>query len=609
MVAFVVLTLVWAGSVDYLLEMSLRQSKDVPLPVESMVLGSLVIWALLWTLYGLTGTLRWSLLALSVVAVALYSINAERVAVLNEPLLPSDVVFLAQPAFLLDMVGGARIAVLAVAGGVLVVGLLWWLQRRFGPARQRPAKGTSGRGAWWALRGVLVVGGVSLMLVASGFSHPDNQLRKLWDSTGPTWRPWAQLENYRANGFVGGALYNMPTTPMDAPPGYDEAAMREIAERWTARAAVTNRGTDPAVLGRTNVVVLLSESMGDPAALSTVRFPEDPIPNVHRLMAENTSGHAVAWDYGTGTSAMEFSALTGQSLGLFKPTVISPYQQFVSSQTDYPSAVGWMKSTGHRAVAIHPFQTYMYQRKSVYKMFGFDAFLDRDHVGKVTREQRMRYISDETAFNAVVKEIATSQDPVLTHLVTMQNHLPYGGQYRDPIVPTGVAPENARKLGQWARGMKITDDKIPGFLDALRATGEPTTVIWFGDHFPGVLGEATLAKEKLNAYRTPFFVWNSETKPAADPQGDVSPASFLPIALRQMGATLPPYLVLLNEVQAEIGEVRGDEVVSPTGETIALERLSPEQQELLADYRMVQYDFSVGKRYAQDELWYPRGRG
>ena len=50
-----------------------------------------------------------------------------------------------------------------------------------------------------------------------------------------------------------------------------------------------------------------------------------------------------------------------------------------------------------------------------------------------------RFIDDKSAFDEVLHQIETHQKPVLAHLITMQNHMPFGGQYDDPINPTGPA--------------------------------------------------------------------------------------------------------------------------------------------------------------------------
>ena len=46
-------------------------------------------------------------------------------------------------------------------------------------------------------------------------------------------------------------------------------------------------------------------------------------------------------------------------------------------------------------------------------------------------------------------------------------------------------------------------------------------------------------------------------------------------------------------------------MISPDGYEISLDRLSPKAREVLRDYRLVQYDLSVGRRYAETML-YPR---
>ena len=44
--------------------------------------------------------------------------------------------------------------------------------------------------------------------------------------------------------------------------------------------------------------------------------------------------------------------------------------------------------------------------------------------------------------------------------------------------------------------------------------------------------------------------------------------------------------------------------MAPDGRELTEDQLSPEQQQLLHDYRLVQYDFSIGHRYAVDDMWY-----
>ena len=65
--------------------------------------------------------------------------------------------------------------------------------------------------------------------------------------------------------------------------------------------------------------------------------------------------------------------------------------------------------------------------------------------------------------------------------------------YSNPVGVDGVSDDEARSVGGYARGLSHTDAALPGFLNSLRSTGEPTVVVFFGDHFPGVFSPKTLA--------------------------------------------------------------------------------------------------------------------
>lgn len=597
-----------------MLEASLRAKSDEPTLIGPALLGFAILWILVLGVVGLLGSLRAATVVVMTVGLVVAAVNVVRMDILRLPLSFRDVVFLKDPAFLAEMVPVGDLVKGAVAVAA-VAAALTWLVCRAGRRRPRWRRGRPGWWGWMAFRGVAVALAVTLVLVAAGFNTPGNVVRDAYDRNGADWRPWAQSRNYLLNGFVGGVLSNLPTDPMNVPPGYDEATMEEVAQRWTKVAAVRNRGTDPSLLEKTNVVIVLSESMGDTAALEHATFAEDPMPEIHGLMRAG-GARMVSNFYGTGTSSMEFAVLTGQNTTLFKPQISSPYQQFVTDYPGYPNAVGWLKQMGHGAVAIHPYTPHMYQRPDVYKNFGFDEFIDRDSMTERARLGNGGFISDRSGYREVLRELRENDDPMVVQLVSMQNHLPYQGRYEDPIGVTGDKPLR-QAVGQWARGVKGTDEAVAEFLRELSTQGERTIVIQYGDHFPGIFSDAQVKAEGLNIFRTPFFVWDSANPEGAGPKngglvgnpsgGDVAPNAAMQLALQQVGAPLPPYFTLLAEVQEKVGVVRGRKILTPDGEEITVQDLSTEQKALLRDLRLVQYDFSIGERYALEEMWYPSG--
>ena len=314
--------------------------------------------------------------------------------------------------------------------------------------------------------------------------------------------------------------------------------------------------------------------------------------------------------YGTGTSGMEFSALTGQSLGLFNPQISAPYQNFMTGLSSYPSAVGWFAQHGHEPIAVHPYLDTMYRRNTIYPMLGFQDFVHDANMSEQERIGRSDFISDRSAFDEVEKQIESHQQPLLVNLVTMQNHVPTVDWYDDPVpVETPGNSDEVAGLAGYARGQELSDGALQDFLSDLEDSGEKTVVVFYGDHYPGLFNPGVIdANSNLDMLETPMFIWtNSGQQPRQLPV--TSPATFLPYVFDLVGEPLPPYYELLSEVAEKVGAIGRGRIVAPDGTQVAEADLTPEQQQLLHDYRLVQYDFSVGSRYAVDAMWYQFGSG
>ncbi len=590
-------TPMWWSEVSHPLALLAAVSK--PLDVLLVLLVLVLLWCVtgrLWVsmgmLLGLTG--------------ALSAVNVAKMSILTAPLYPTDYQFLGSTSFLVDMVSSRSIAA-AVLGLAVLVAATVVGSRTMGLRYPRVRRADHPRG-WAVLVGTrVVVGLVVTLLLAStlSFNDPGNPWRRLYESAGAVWQPFSQLMNYRTNGFVGGALYNMPSEPMPVPAGYDAAAMAALADRYAARADARNAGRTAGALADVNVVLVLSEAFGDLSRLEEVTVEHDTMPLTRETIADSWGGSALANFYGTGTSSMEFSALTGQSLGLFNPQVIAPYQNFMSGLSDYPSAVGWFAEHGHLPIAVHPYHDDMYRRDSIYPMLGFREFVHDSTLGEQDPLEKNEFISDEVAFDEVERQIADHDQPLLVNLVTMQNHVPTADWYDDPVpVEAPGDPELVAGIAGYARGQEYSDKSLREFLDHLRASDEPTVVVFYGDHYPGVLTNEVLeANPGLGHLETPMFIWSSAGQaPRSLPV--TSPASFLPYVFDLVGEPLPPYYELLAEVADQIGAIGSGRIVAPDGTELTEADLSPAQKTLLHDYRLVQYDFSVGERYAVDAMFY-----
>ncbi len=608
----VLLLPVWALVCTGVLETPLWWEKIGPLAffaVLSKPLDVLVVLLVLLLTWCVTGRLWLSLGLLLGLTAGLSAVNVAKMSILTEPLLPSDYQFLSSTSFLLEMVSPRSIVAAVVGFLVLVAGTVL-ASRSAGRRYPRVQRGDHPTG-WAALLGARVVGSVviaALLFSAVHFNDPGNPWRRLYDASGAIWQPFSQSMNYRTNGFVGGALYNVPTEPMPVPDGYSAKAMADIAQRYAARSAERNAGRTPGALADVNVVLVLSEAFGDLSRLNDVEVARDTMPLTRETIADSWGGSALANAYGTGTSGMEFETLTGQSVGLFNPQVTAPYQNFMSGLSSYPSAVGWFADHGHLPIAVHPYHEDMYRRDTIYPMLGFRDFVSEDKMAEKDHLEHNRYISDQAAFDEVAAQIASHDQPLLVNLVTMQNHVPTADWYDDPVpVEAPGDRELVESVGGYARGQEYSDQALRSFLDDLEDSPEPTVVVFYGDHYPGVLPDEVLdANPGLGQLETPMFIWSSEGQsPRALPV--TSPVSFLPYVFDLVGEPLPPYYELLSEVTEQIGAIGAGRIVAPDGTETTEADLTPEQRQLLDDYRLVQYDFSVGDRHAVDAMFYDVG--
>lgn len=516
----------------------------------------------------------------------------------REPLYPRDLVFALQPDFLIEMVE-PRVLWQAGLGLALLAAVSWGLSRLFSMwlHRARP----QGLRRRTAVVGRAGAAAACLLLLSSlaQFQQPGNPWRGAYEAFGADWAKASQPNNYRANGFLGGFLYNLDTPGMRRPPGYSHEAMQRIVARYTAAAEAWNsqaRGSVEDV----NVVMVLSESLSDPTRWAGMSLAEDPLPRTRALMQRAPHGLMLSQKIGGGTSSMEFEALTGMSLAQFDPAMDTPYQMLVPRFRTFPSAVRTFERLGHATTAIHPYEPTMYQRDRVYPILGFDDFVARDDMTYRGHLEDGRFISDHAAFRQTLDTLEDHDEPVFVNLVTMQNHTPYSGSYSQPVPVTGLGPQGTDMVGQYAEGLSRTDLAISRFVKTLSRSDEKTVLLLYGDHLPaGLPDEVIEANSDRVLHETPFFVYANFQDLPPEELPTTSPIFFMPRLLRMLDAPLTPYYALLSELEQHVTAMEHGRMLGPEGEELSPGQLTPDARRVLRDYRLVQYDLSVGKRYAE----------
>ncbi|GAA1728033.1 alkaline phosphatase family protein [Aeromicrobium alkaliterrae] len=568
--------------------------------VSDDLLGFTIVWVLVALLLVVTRQ-RWLVTAaLLGIAVATWVAHGEKLETTGDPLIPSDLNFLGDLGFLASQTDTRTVAMPLVGLGVAVVAALYLDHRRRRALRLSTPARARRRVTSLALAPVLALSFATVM----DFNRAGNVVHGLYGSDIDCC-PFDQVENHDTNGFVGAFLSAIPTTLMQVPDGYGRDAILEIAERYTQDMPDP---TDGLRLSDVNLVLVLGESLADPTRLEGLEIERDPRPLQREREAEGWYGSTAATYYGAGTSTMEYQVLTGQSIAFVEPQIFSPYQSTIASRTGFPSAVEWLSDHGSAAIAIHPYDGRMYQRRAAYDTLGFDRFVEMSDFEDPVRIEGNPNISDATAFETTLTMLRSAESPTLVNLVTMQNHLPFRDWYADPPQISGLVgdEDSETALATWIAGLEYSDSAFDDFLTGVAELERPTVVVYYGDHYPPILPDELLdANPRAEAFLTPLLVWANV--PVADPGRDlgvVDTTDLVPMAAEMIGAPLPPYYRLLQQVQDEIGSVGRGIIIGNDRAEIAEADLSPAQRRLLHDYRLVQYDFSVGEGYGLDRLWY-----
>lgn len=438
---------------------------------------------------------------------------------------------------------------------------------------------------------------------------------------------WDSVLDAQGNGTAIGFMRLTHITIMNEPKNYSEQTMRALAAKYTAEAKKINahRSED---LTHNTLITILSESYSDPTRVPGISVNKDPMPHLRDLKKKTTSGLMISSGYGGGTANLEYMATTGLSMANFAPSMTAPYTQLVPTEK-WPFAFPQMwNQAGRTSLAFHPYNAKMYFRDSNYRRFGFSKFWAQTGTPYVFEPQkkidRNPYVSDASSYAAIINQLRA--DPKgkagFYQLETMQNHMNYNDWYNNnefEVSGKGLSLSERTHIRTYAKGVQITDEATHNFLSELNTINRPITVIWYGDHLPGIYDTASKKRSNsLALHETDYFIWsNKATKKAvklpAAAAAYSSPNFFMAQAAQQTQSKVSPYLAFLtrmhdaipameppviNEIQTWDRIPQGAQLnVMSNGKSVATSALPVKTRELLHDYQLIQYDMTAGKNY------------
>ena len=556
-----------------------------------------------------------------------------KVSIRYEAILPSDLNFLKADAgnLMSFMPSGAQWTILiAVAAFAAFVALFVFLNRL--DARH----GKLFRGSDKQSRSVNAIARLLLILLpglfftlysmqvstvgswAKGFATVMGDKPSMWDS----------VYDAQRNGPLVAFTRQLNPKVMVKPDDYSEETMKQVAARYEKAAKKINAKRSANMTDST-VIYVLSESFSDPSRVPGLKVNKDSIPNIRKIKQNTTSGLMLSSGYGGGTANLEYMGLSGLSMANFDSSLTSPYQQLVPSEHWTPT-INQMWGASKNSIGLHPYESSMYSRATNYKKFGFSHFYTLTGPDVISHQDKIDdspYVSDEATYQSTLEEVRKTKSNQFLQVITMQNHMPYHDWYKyndfKASSTTGkpLKDDEKESIETYQKGASLTDGATAGFLSELDKLDKPVTVVFYGDHLPGIYSSASADDDNsLALHQTDYFIWSNK---ASGTQGNKidnaeysSPNFFVAQAAEHMDAKVSPYLAFLTEMHSKISAMEPPVVnniqgwdripegqniyLNSKGEPMAEDDFDAETRQLLADYRLIQYDITTGKNYLKN---------
>lgn len=564
------------------------------------------------------------------VGIIVAAIEHFKVEIRYEAILPADLGFLGSNTgnMLTFIPAGAHVTILVALGAFAVLLALILVLRHFDGRKGRMIR-TDNLSLNLTSRLILLL--LPILVFALYCIHvrtTDSLANKFSRALGDTPSMWDSVYDAQRNGPLVAFTRQLNPKIMDKPSNYSEETMKKVAARYqkeaeTINASRTNNLTD------STVVYVLSESFSDPSRVPGLKTNKDSMPNIRKIKAGTTSGLMLSSGYGGGTANLEYMGLSGLSMANFESSLSSPYQQLVPSQHWTPT-INQLWGAPVNSLGYHPYESSMYSRATNYKKFGFSHFYTLTGPDVIKYQDKIDespYVSDKSSYDSALEGIKSGKTNKFIQIITMQNHMPYHEWYEnndytaESTTGTPLDDDEQQSIETYQKGVEITDQATQEFLNELDALDKPVTVVFYGDHLPGIYSSASEDdNNSLALHLTDYFIWSNK---ASSSQGNKasdaaysSPNFFVAQAADHMNAKVSPYLAFLTEMHSKIAameppvvnKIQGWDRI-PEGQNIYLDQngnpmstddFDKETKQLLADYKLIQYDITAGKNYLKD---------
>lgn len=354
-------------------------------------------------------------------------------------------------------------------------------------------------------------------------------------------------------------------TGITEPNDYNKKTIEKISNNGEITKNETGRSEDELP----NIIFIQLESYFDVAEAEFFTTSEDASPNLHEMYKKYSSGYFKVPSVGAGTANTEFEVLTGMNLRYFGPGEY-PYKTVLKNQTAESAATA-LAALGYGAHALHNNGGNFYSRANVFNNIGFDSFTSKEFMN-ILQTTENGWAKDDILIQHIIDAMNTTEQRDFVFGVSVQGHGDYPEEQiieNPKIKVEGIEDEGLKNKWEYYVNQVYEMDKFAGDLvKTLEERGEPTVVVFYGDHLPTMGLKAEDLKSRY-LYNTNYVIWDN-------------------IGLQKEDRNIPSYQIMADVF---------DRLDIHSGTVFNYHQERRKTKNYLSDLELLQYDILYGKQY------------
>ncbi len=354
-------------------------------------------------------------------------------------------------------------------------------------------------------------------------------------------------------------------TGIDEPNDYNKETIAKISNDG----GIVKNETGLSDEEKPNIIFVQLESYFDVNEAEFFTTSKDANPNLRKMFKEYSSGYFKVPSVGAGTANTEFEVLTGMNLRYFGPGEY-PYKT-VLKERQSESAASALSDLGYGTHALHNNGGNFYSRAKVFDHIGFDSYTSKEFMN-ILQFTENGWAKDDILVQHIMEAMDTTKQQDFVFCVSLQGHGDYPEEkvIENPeITVEGIEDEALKNKWEYYVNQVYGMDEFAGNLvKAVEERGEPTVIVFYGDHLPTMGLKAEDLKSRY-LYNTNYVIWDN-------------------IGLKKEDRNIPAY-----QIMADVFE----RLDIHSGTVFNYHQNRRQTKDYLEDLELLQYDILYGKQY------------